>query len=254
MAKSESSVRSVRRTFTILEVIQELNGASVAEIAKRVDIGQSAVYNYLTTLTREEYVDKVGDEYHLGLSFFGLGAHARNRTPIYDSAQPQVDELADETGHLVNLCIETDGHGTYLYQSRGENGIDIDVHEGQPVPLHSTALGKAILAFRPSEEVTAIIDQHGLPATTEHTITDQTELHAELEQVRNRRYAVGQEEWRNGLRSLAVPIVDAHGRSIAAVGIACPVYWNDDTTTFDDELLQAVLGAANVIELEHNYA
>ncbi|OVE83106.1 IclR family transcriptional regulator [Natronolimnobius baerhuensis] len=254
MAKSESSVRSVSRTFAILEVIQELDGASVSEIADRVDIGQSAVYNYLTTLSREEYVDKVGDEYHLGLSFFGLGAHARNRTPIYDTAQPQVDELAEKTGHLVTLCIETDGVGTYLYQSRGENGIDIDVHEGEPVPLHSTALGKAILAFRPREDVDAILDQHGLPASTAHTITDREELYTELEEIRDRQYAISQEEWRNGLRSLAVPISDAHGRSIAAVGIACPVYWNDDTTDFDDDLLQAVLGTANVIELEHNYA
>lgn len=254
MAKSESSVRSVSRTFEILEVIRKLDGASVSEIAEQVDIGQSAVYNYLTTLTREEYVDKAGDEYHLGLSFFGLGTHARNRTPIYDTAQPHIDELADETGHLVTLCIETDGVGTYLYQSRGEDGIDIDVHEGHPVPLHSTALGKAILAFRSREEVNAVIDHHGLPRSTEHTITDRADLHAELEQISERRYAVSQEEWRNGLRSLAVPIVDAHGCAIAAVGIACPVYWNEDTAAFDDDLLQAVLGAANVIELEHNYA
>ena len=253
MAKSESSVRSVSRTFKILEVIQELDGANITEITERVDIGQSAVYNYLTTLVNENYVDKDGEEYHIGLPFFALGSYARNRVPIYDTAQPQVDRLADETGELATLFVEKDGRGVYLYQASGTNGIELDTHEGEPVSLHSTAPGKAILAFRPRCEVDGMISEHGLPAFTSNTITTKEELHAELDAVRERGYAVSREERWTGLRSVAAPVTDDNGRSIAAISISCPVH-RVDSEPFDDDCLDALLGAANVIELEYNYA
>ncbi|WP_247004431.1 IclR family transcriptional regulator [Halosolutus gelatinilyticus] len=253
MAKSASSIRSVSRTLRILEVIQELDGATITEITERVDIGRSAVYNYLATLEDEEYVDKDGEEYHIGLPFFGLGSYARNRVPVYDTAQPQVDRLADETGELVTLFVEKNGLGVYLYRASGTNGIELDTHEGEPVSLHSTAPGKAILAFRPRCEVDDIVSEHGLPAVTSNTITTREDLHAELDAIRERGYAVSHEEQWAGLRSIAAPVTDDNDRSIASIGISCPVHRVDDDRLYDD-CVNALLGAANVIELEYNYA
>ncbi|ELY96368.1 IclR family transcriptional regulator [Natrialba taiwanensis] len=253
MADPKYPVRTVGRTFEILEIIQELDGAGVSEIAARVDIGKSAVHNHLTTLENYEYVDKDGDEYHIGLSFLGLGAYARNRTPIYDTAQSQVDELADETGELVNLLVEKNGKGIYLYQSKGENAVELDTHEGKRVRLHCTGLGKAILAFRSDETVDEIIADQGLPELTPQTITDRDAFDAELEEIRDQRYAVDREERLNGLRCIAAPITDDSDRSIAAISVACPVHRVDDDRFYED-LPEAVLGAANVIELEYNYS
>ncbi|WP_323174499.1 IclR family transcriptional regulator [Natrialba sp. PRR66] len=253
MADPKYPVRTVGRTFEILEIIQELDGAGVSEIAARVDIGKSAVHNHLTTLENYEYVDKDGDEYHIGLSFLGLGAYARNRTPIYDTAQSQVDELADETGELVNLLVEKNGKGIYLYQSKGENAVELDTHEGKRVRLHCTGLGKAILAFRSDETVDEIIADQGLPELTPQTITDRDTFDAELEEIRDQRYAVDREERLNGLRCIAAPITDDSDRSIAAISVACPVHRVGDDRFYED-LPEAVLGAANVIELEYNYS
>ncbi|SEW14677.1 IclR family transcriptional regulator [Natrinema salifodinae] len=253
MSKPNHPVRTVSRTFEILEVLQELDGAGVSEVTDHVDIGKSAVHNHLTTLANREYVDKDGDEYHIGLSFLGLGAYARNRTPIYDVAKSQVDELADETGELVNLLVEKNGRGIYLYQAQGENAVELDTHEGKRVRLHCTGLGKAILAFRPREEVEGMLSEHGLPRLTPRTITDREDLYAELEAIREQRYAVDREERLNGLRCLAAPITDDADRSIAAVSVSCPVHRVDDER-FHEALTEAVLGTANVIELEHNYS
>lgn len=253
MAKPNHPVQTVNRAFEILEVIQELDGAGVSEIADRVDIGKSAVHNHLTTLANREYVDKDGDEYHIGLSFLGLGAYARNRTPIYDAAQSQADNLADQTGELVNLLVEKDGMGIYLYQAKGENAVELDTHEGKRVRMHCTALGKAILAFRPQEEVDEILSEHGLPTLTNQTITDREELRAELEEIRDRRYAIDREERLNGLRCISAPITDDSDRSIASISVACPVHRVGDDRFYED-LPEAVLGAANVIELEYNYS
>lgn len=253
MAEPKHPVQTVDRMLDIVEVIHELDGAGVSEIAQRVDLGKSAVHNHLTTLANREYVDKDGDQYYIGLSFLSLGAYARNRTPIYEIGCAQADNLADRTGELVNLLVEKNGMGIYLYQAKGENAVELDTHEGKRVPLHCTAVGKATLAFRPPEEVDEILDEHGMEKVTAHTITDREEFHSQLAEIRERRYAIDSEERLNGLRCIAAPITDDQDRSVAAVSVSCPVHRVGDDRFYED-LPDAVLGTANVIELEYNYS
>lgn len=253
MTDPKHPVTTVDRTFQIVEIVRELDGAGVSEIAERVDIGKSAVHNHLTTLANREYVVKEGDQYQIGLAFLGLGAYARKRNDIYRVARPEVETLADETGELVNLLVEKNGLGIYLYQAQGEDGVELDTYEGKEVRLHGTALGKAILGYRSREDVDAVIDEHGMPRLTEQTTTDRETFHEELAEVREQGYAVDDEERLTGLRCIAAPITDAEDRSIAAISISCPVHRVSDDRFFTD-LRDAVLGAANVVELEHNYS
>jgi DNA-binding IclR family transcriptional regulator len=253
MDQPKHPVTTVDRTLQIVETIQELDGAGVSEIAEEVDVGKSAVHNHLNTLANREYVVKEGEQYHIGLAFLGLGAYARQRNEIYGVARSEVDTLADETGELVNLLVEKNGRGIYLYQARGDNAVELDTYEGKRVRLHCTGLGKAVLGFRPRDQVESILDEHGMPAETEHTITDRDTFFAELEQVRDQGYAIDEEERLTGLRCVAAPITDDDDRSIAAISVSCPVHRVDDDRFYDD-LQQAVLGAANVVELEHNYS
>lgn len=253
MAEPKHPVRTVDRTLEILEIIRDLDGTGVSEIAERVDIGKSAVHNHLSTLANREYVVKEGDEYHIGLSFLGLGAYARNRTEIYETARPEVEKLAADTDELANLMVEKNGSGIYLYQAEGENAVQLDTYEGKRTHLHCTALGKAILAFRPREEVEAILDERGMPPMTEHTITDRGAFFEELEETRERNYAVDREERINGLRCIAAPITDDDDRSVAAISVASPTHRVSDER-FERELPDVVLGTANIIELHHNYS
>lgn len=253
MAEPKHPVRTVDRTLEIVEIVQELDGAGVSEIAERVDIGKSAVHNHLNTLANREYLTKEGDEYQIGLSFLSLGVYARNRNEIYDAARHEVDKLAEETGELVNLLVEKNGMGIYLYQAKGENAVELDTYEGKRVLLHCTGLGKAILGFRPREEVEGIVEEYGLPAMTENTITDREEFFEELAEVRERKYATDREERLTGLCCVAAPITDDRDHSIGAISVACPLHRIGDDR-FYNELPDAVLGTANVIELAHNYS
>jgi DNA-binding IclR family transcriptional regulator len=253
MEEPKHPVRTVDRALEIVEIIQERDGAGVSEIADCVDIGKSAVHNHLNTLVNREYLVKDGDEYQIGLSFLGLGAYARNRTKIYQTARPEVETLAEETGELANLLVEKNGRGIYLYQAHGENAVDLDTYEGKQVHLHCTALGKAILAFRPHEEVVELLDTHGLPELTRQTITDRDALFDELDRIREQQYAIDNEERLAGLCCVAAPITDRTDRSIGAISVACPVHRISDGR-LSEELPAAVLGVANVIELEYNYS
>jgi len=245
-------VTTVDRTLQIVETIQDLDGAGVSEIAERVDVGKSAVHNHLTTLENREYVVKEGDEYHIGLAFLGLGAYARQRNDIYRAARSEVEDLAEETGELVNLLVEKNGMGIYLYQAKGDDAVELDTYVGKRVRLHCTALGKAILGFRPEEEVQDILEERGMPELTPETITDPEAFQAELEDVRDRGFAIDDGERLTGLQCVAAPITDDEDRSIAAVSVSYPVHRVDNG--YYEEVANAVLGAANVVELEHNYS
>lgn len=253
MTEPKHPVRTVDRAMEIVEIIQELDGAGVSEIAEQVDIGKSAVHNHLNTLVNREYLVKEGDEYQIGLSFLGLGAYARDRTQIYETARSEIDKLASETGELANLLVEKNGMGIYLYQAKGQNAVELDTREGKQVRLHCTGLGKSILAFRPRDEVTEILDKHGMPKMTEQTITDREQLFNELDQIRQQKYAVDNEERLAGLCCVSAPITNGQERSIGAISVACPVHRISEER-FYEELPDAVLGTANVIELEHNYS
>lgn len=253
MVEAKHPVQTVDRAFEIIEIVQELDGAGVSEVSERVDIGKSAVHNHLNTLVNKEYLSKSGDEYHIGLSFLGLGAYARNRMGIYNAARHEIDQLADETGELANLLIEQNGTGIYLYQSKGENAVELDTYEGKRVKLHCTALGKSILAFRPRGEVEEILTTHEMSRITNHTITDRQRFFEELDEVRDRRYAIDREERLMGLCCVAAPITTDEDRSVGAISIACPLHRVSDER-LQEELPKSVLGTANVIELAYNYS
>jgi len=245
-------VTTVDRTLQIVETIQDLDGAGVSEIAERVDVGKSAVHNHLTTLENREYVVKEGDEYHVGLAFLGLGAYARQRNDIYRAARSEVEDLAEETGELVNLLVEKNGMGIYLYQAKGDDAVELDTYVGKRVRLHCTALGKAMLGFRPEDEVRDILEERGMPELTPETITEPDAFLAELEDVRDRGFAIDDGERLTGLQCVAAPVTDDEDRSIAAISVSYPVHRVDNG--YYEEVANAVLGAANVVELEHNYS
>lgn len=237
----------------LVEGLRELGGAGVTELADYVDMPKSNVHNYLTTLREMDYVVKEQDQYHVGLRFLELGSHARDRKEIYRIAKPELETIADETGELVNLLVEEHGLGTYLARVRGEQAVEVEAHVGTRVYLHSTALGKAILAHLPESRVESIIDQHGLPERTDQTTTDRDELYDQLDTVRSRGYAIDDEERLKGLRCVAAPILSIDERVLGAISVSGPSQ-RLQGDRLEETLPERVLKAVNVIELNVTYS
>ena len=250
---ARNTVKSVERTFRIIGGLQELGGAGVTELSKHLDLPKSTVHNYLSTLEQEAYVVKADDEYRVGLRFLEHGAYARNQSQIFEIARPELDRLADETGELCNLLVEEHGKGTYLYRTRGENAVRVKEHVGNRVCLHSTALGKAILAHLSTERVDEIIERHGLPETTERTVTNRDELLDTLAETRDRGVAFDDEERLSGLRCVAAPVLSNDDRVLGAISVSGPSHRFEDHR-FREELPKRVLETANVLELNVTYS
>ena len=250
--KRNVTVDATETTFRILEMLKELDGAGVTELATRLDIPKSTVHNHLVTLRENEYVVKDGTTYRVGLQFLELGEHTRNRMKIYDVARPEVEALAEETGELANLLVEEYGLGVYLCRARGEQAVRVDTYAGMRVHLHCTGLGKAMLAHMPDERVDEILDRRGLEPRTEATITDAETLREDLAAIRERGYAVDHGERLSGLRCIAAPITDESNRAVGAVSVSGPSSRIKGDRL--EEVPELVMSAANVIELNMSYS
>lgn len=246
----DSENRPVKTTFTslaILEVLQELNGATVSELMEHTELGRSTVYNHLQTLSDSEYVVKEGAEYHVGMKLFHLGEYTRGRKDEYAFARDAVQDLAEETGMEAGLNIEEHGEIFTLFDKIGNSTVSgFDV--GSQFHMHCTAAGKAILAELPEKRRDEIIDTHRLPARTESTITDQDELLEELTEIREQGYAVNREENVVGYQSIATVITYPDGRIFGGLAVGGPSYILSDG--IDQSMYDALFETANRIESE----
>ncbi|WP_336023225.1 IclR family transcriptional regulator [Halobellus salinisoli] len=248
----KTPVKTAQTTFRILETLKSLDGATVTELASHLDIPKSSAHNYLRTLEHEGYVVESGGEYEVGLRFLDLGGYARSRERLYTVATPELKRLAETTGEYANLLVEEHGLGVFLARDRGEHAVSLDSYTGQSVRLHTTALGKTILAYLPRERVESIIDRHGLPAKTERTITDRETLFEALAEIRQRECAHDREERIKGLNCVAVPVLS--GESITgALSVSGPVSRMDEDR-IEDEILPELRRAANIIELNQTHS
>lgn len=248
-----NEIQAINRAFSIIETLSELGGAGVSELSRAVDLPKSTVHNHLNTLVAAEYVVKDGSEYRAGLKFLQIGEQVRNQHALYQIARPQVHKTVKKTGEITGVMTEEHGRGVFIYRERGTEAARIDTRIGDRVPLHSTALGKVILAFLPEDRRNEIIDHHGLKAVTENTITDRDTLLDELEEARQKQVAFDDEERLNGLRSVAAPILTANGEIIGSISIAGPTHRMQGKRFFE-EFPETILGVANVIELNIQHA
>lgn len=244
----ENGIQAVDRAFEIIESLTELDGAGVSELARHVDLPKSTVHNHLNTLERTEYVVHDNGKYRTGLKYLQISERVRNQHDVYRIARPEVDKLVEKSGEISAVMTEEHGRGVFIYRSSGSEAARIDTIVGDRVPLHCTALGKAILAFLPDDRRRQIINRHGLTAVNQNTITNRDVLSEELESIREEKIAYDDEERLEGLRSVAAPILDGSNSIIGSISIAGPTH-RMRGERFQTELPEIVLGTANVIEL-----
>jgi IclR family acetate operon transcriptional repressor len=244
-------VRTTEKSVALIKRLRELNGARILDLEGYQGMTKGTVHNHLSTLREHGFVVKDGEEYRLSLWFLTLGGHTRNRNSLYQSGRSKVNQLADDTGMLVNLLTEEAGKGVYLYQAQGDYAVDLDTHVGYRIHLHNTGVGKAILAFLPHDRVDEIVERWGLPRTTENTITEQSALRDELERTRNRGYAIDHEERTEGLACIAAPI-RLNNEVLGAISISAPTQRLGDEE-FDEEIIREVESTANELSLALKY-
>lgn len=253
MCPNTPSGDSRSKTLDVISVLDENGATGVTEIADRLSVAKSTAHYHLDTLREEGFVVREGPEYKLSMEFLKFGFRVRQRIPLYEAAKSEVDKLGRKTGELVILSTEQRGLGVYLYKAGGYEALDVDAPIGRTATLHNRALGKAMMTHFPEGKVDRILDEHGLPRTTDQTITSREGLYEELDGIREEGVAFNREEHIEGINGVGVPILDADGAVAGAVSIAGPTS-RMRGSTFTENYPYLLSKARNVIELElgHN--
>lgn len=245
-------IKSVDRACQILEALGTRDGATVSELSDDIDLSGSTIHSHLSTLKEHGFVSQDETLYGLGPKLLILGEHVRNTSLLYQAGKEEVDALAEETGECAHLVTEHNGLEVSIYESFGEDAVGKEFYiknrEDPNRHMESTAAGKAILAHLGEERVEEIVDEHGLVEKTENTITDVDELHSTIETIRERGYAVNDEEEIPGMRAVAAPIFDGGGTVIGAVSVSAPVS-HMKGEQFTETIPESILDTKNVIEI-----
>ncbi|WP_247004274.1 IclR family transcriptional regulator [Halosolutus gelatinilyticus] len=244
------TIKSLERGFEIIETLAELEGARLTEVSTAIGLSVSTTHTYLQTLVETGYVRRAGDQYELNLRFLQQGGRVRQSVDVYDVARPEVDRLARETNEVASLGIEEDGQRVLIYKSEGDNAIYDNAPTGEYTNMHWSALGKALLSRHSRSELEAIVDEYGLEAQTDRTITDVETLRSELERIRERGYSIENEERRAGIRSVGVPIVTDDDDVIGALSISGPKNRINDAW-IEETAVPLLRNAANIVEVKY---
>jgi DNA-binding IclR family transcriptional regulator len=246
-------VKTVETAFDILKTINESDGASMSEITEENNIAKSTAYRHLKTLLDLGYIIKEDSTYQLSLEFLRLGVETRNQRVAFDHVKSIVDDLAEITEDQAQFFVEEHNRGRYVYFKRGKRAVQTDSFIGRAAPLHWGSSGKAILAELSDERIHEIIDDVGLPAATERTITDEEELWNEIEEVRESGYALNDREYIEGLRGVGVAVKRPDGGVYGGISVSGAAN-RLSGTRFTEEIPELLLGMANELEINIEYA
>ncbi len=217
---------AIERALGVLQYLARHPGEhGVRNLAAALGLSPTTVFRLLEALERMGFVRQNPDtaRYSIGVAAVQLGISALGTLDITAVAPPCLRRLASETGESAFLAVLDDTEIVYLLKEEGSHSIRTTARLGSRRPVHCTALGKAMLATLPPEQVEAILDRAGMPALTAHTITDRALLWEELARVRVCGYAVDREEIEDGLVCIGAPVRDYSGATLAAVSMAGPV-------------------------------
>lgn len=219
------------RLSSVATAIRLLNAFSeeeveigVSALSKRLGIAKSTVHRLAVTLVSEGLLEQnpENEKYRLGITLFRLGALVRQRMNVSNESKPHLIQLRGLTSETVHLAILNQHQIMYVYNLESTQAIRARSDVGVRKPAYCTAEGMAMLAFQPEEFVDHVIADGLIPLTV-HTRTEPERLRVALNEVRQRGYAVEDEESEIGMRCIAAPIRDGSGSVVAAVGVAGPV-------------------------------
>ncbi len=250
--KGTPTNNSIEKAFAILSVFSQ-NGRfelGVGEISRILKMHKSTVHRFLRSMEKLGIVEKDEEtgKYRLGLKLYELGNSVSLKKIMVDRARMHLEDLHWYLNETVHFATLKNGEVAYLDKIIADRNFVIISEVGKRLPAHCTGLGKAMLAFLPENEVKRIIREKGLKKFTKNTITDRKKFLEELKRVRERGYAIDNEEIEDGLRCIAAPIFDGKGKVIAAVSISGPSSRINEQTY--DEYSKYVIRTAKLISEE----
>jgi IclR family KDG regulon transcriptional repressor len=216
-------IQSVERALHILDLFDEhTTELKITDISKRMELHKSTVHSLLKTLQKNHYIDQNHEngKYKLGMKLFERGSLVSSTIDIRQAAKKYLLHLSKKTGQTVHIGIMDGREGVYIDKVEGEMAVIRYSRIGRRMPLHTTAIGKALLANKKPEEIQLLLSDYEYGKQTSNTITNEAEFLEEIEKVQQNGYAVDNQENEKDVRCIGVPIRNFENQVLAAISIS----------------------------------
>lgn len=218
-------IRSIGKAFTVLELVGQKKEFGIADIVNQLKWKKSTVHRIASSLEELGYLEQnaVTLKYRLSLKFFSLGNLTKTRLNLHAAALPFLEKLQRDTGESVYLGVMDRHEVVYVEHLPSQHLLQPLVQVGSRAPLHCTAIGKTLLSDLTVDERRTIFGTSDLnKKPTSRTLSTIKAVEKALVEIRKTGFAIDNEEYHLGIRSIAAPIRDGAGRVIAGISVAGP--------------------------------
>ncbi|HWA96601.1 MAG TPA: IclR family transcriptional regulator [Terracidiphilus sp.] len=227
---SAIKTRTAPALFNALRILDLLSmypsGLTLADLVSQAEVAKSSAHYLLVTLERCGYVHRNArsGRYQLGIKLYSVANQALGSLGVRQRCASYLAGLRLRTKLTAHLAIFDRTEIVLVAKFESARGAQLASWIGKRMDMHCTGLGKAVLAYLPSEEVELILGKHGLARRNENTICTRKRLYEELNQVLKTGYAIDNEEDELGIRCMGAPILGLDGRPMAAISISGAVH------------------------------
>ena len=241
--RDNNYINSVERALLILEILGESpQPLTLTEVANLAKLSKTTTQRFIHTLVSLGYVNRDANKrYFLGTRVLSLGFQYLNSSSLVKMARPYLDELSVETGMTVNLGVLDDTNVLILYRNEVSKFFRFDIHPGSKLLVYGSALGRALMADLTDKQIEKLIDRIDIRRHTPLTFVTKKDIIEQINITRKSGIAVSDREQTMDLCSIAVPVLDATCKAIAAINLSIPVLRIDDSTVVNnarDRLVQ----------------
>lgn len=230
MAKREKSSYVIKSVANALDLLEEFSGdvreLGVTELSRRLRLHKNNVFRLLATLEQRGYIEqnRETENYRLGLKSLELGQTFLRQIGLVRQTRPILEELVKKCNENANLGIIRQNSVVVLDVVETEQSVRVASRIGWRLPVYCSAMGKAQIAFKSESEVERIISWDEMKKFTETTIIGREKFLQHLKEVREKGYAVDNEEYELGVKCVGAPIWDYTKNVVAGISVSGPAF------------------------------
>ena len=246
-APGDSYVQSFARG---LEVIRSFSAQAprqtLTEVAGRTGLTRAGARRILLTLQTLGYVESDGKLFRLTPRMLDLGFAYLSSLPIWNLAEPVMEALVDEVKESCSAAVLDGTDIVYVLRVPTHKIMSISLGVGSRLPAYCTSMGRMLLSALPPDEMMKVLQASDLAARTRYTVTDMDEMATRIAQVRKQGWSLVNQELEEGLVSIAAPITDRAGQTVAALNISGQAN-RSSAKVMQETMLPQLLSAAQAI-------